>query len=471
MTGIARSMCFARFKADGSLDDTFDGPNASPGNGKFTFLVNAISNEVKALVIQPDQKIVALGTCDNDSCLVRLNPDGSFDAEFVGPDLSGAGRFRINFGGGDHTAGAMALQSDGKIVAVGSCEIVVSSELRNRFCATRLLVDGRLDATFSGPAGAYPGDGRYVLSQIGNVATASEYARAVAIQSDDRIILAGQCPGIGGRDACLVRLNSSGTFDTSFDGPSGSGNGKVLVNFVSNGSEDGAKAIAIEPNGGILVAVECGLIEYDVCVARFTLSGQLDSGFGPQAVAGEGGRGYVSYSVAGVSFHFTEAITVQNDGKILVGANCNGVFCVLRLLSDGSPDTAFDGSLATPADGLLKFSFGSGGTRATSMALQPDGKIILAGYCDNGTNDDFCVARLNGGSSSGRNCSLDIDGDGKVTATIDSLIHARIALGLTGNAVIGGITFPANAKRNVWSGSGDNSIRKYLVTQCGMALP
>jgi uncharacterized delta-60 repeat protein len=283
--------------------------------------------------------------------------------------------------------------------------------------------------------------------------------------------LAGQCPGIGGTDACLVRLNSSGTFDTSFDGPSGSGNGKVLVNFGSNASMDGAKAIAMQPNGGILVAVECGLIEFDVCVARFTVSGQLDSGFGPQAVAGEGGRGYVKYSIAGVSFHFTEAITVQSDGKILVGANCNGVFCVLRLLSDGSPDTAFDGSLATPADGLLKLLFGSGANVATSMALQPDGKIILAGYCDNGTNDDFCIVRLNGGPSNARQCSLDIDGDGKVTATVDSLIHARIALGIVGNAVIANIGFSANAVRDQWGTNSSRDIRKHLITQCAMTLP
>jgi hypothetical protein len=99
------------------------------------------------------------------------------------------------------------------------------------------------------------------------------------------------------------------------------------------------------------------------------------------------------------------------------------------------------------------------------MVLQPDGKIILAGYCDNGTNDDFCIARVNGGSSSGRNCSLDIDGDGQITATIDSLIHSRIALGITGNAVIGGVTFTANATRNSWS-----EIRTFLLAQCGMAI-
>jgi uncharacterized delta-60 repeat protein len=75
-TGVARSMCFVRFNVDGTLDNTFDGPNTTAGDGKFTFLVNAFSNEVRALVVQPDQKILALGTCDNKFCLARLNPDG-----------------------------------------------------------------------------------------------------------------------------------------------------------------------------------------------------------------------------------------------------------------------------------------------------------------------------------------------------------------------------------------------------------
>lgn len=58
-----------------------------------------------------------------------------------------------------------------------------------------------------------------------------------------------------------------------------------------------------------------------------------------------------------------------------------------------------------------------------------------------------------------------------MTATIDALIMTRVMLGVTGSAVIAGISFPANAVRNVWGGNGSNDIRKYLITQCGMVLP
>ena len=90
---------------------------------------------------------------------------------------------------------------------------------------------------------------------------------------------------------------------------------------------------------------------------------------------------------------------------------------------------------------------------------------MVAGYSSNGANDDFCLARYEGGPFDARNCSLDIDGDGRVLATTDMLIGTRVALGITGNAVIGGITFAPTATRNAWP-----LIRDFLVTQCGMSL-
>ena len=71
-----------------------------------------------------------------------------------------------------------------------------------------------------------------------------------------------------------------------------------------------------------------------------------------------------------------------------------------------------------------------------------------------------------GGPFSAPSCSLDRDGDTQVFATTGSLIHARIALGIRGNAVVAGITFPINAQRKTWA-----QIRGHLVSQCGMTLP
>ena len=131
---------------------------------------------------------------------------------------------------------------------------------------------------------------------------------------------------------------------------------------------------------------------------------------------------------------------------------------------------------ATPGvPGSLDTNFGSGGSTITpigasfsrieSVTVQPDGKIVAAGYCAQGNSGDFCVARYEGGPSGAQFCSLDIDGDGRVNATTDTLIVNRIALGINTSAAINGINFPATATRNTWP-----LIRDYLVSQCGMSL-
>ena len=130
-------------------------------------------------------------------------------------------------------------------------------------------------------------------------------------------------------------------------------------------------------------------------------------------------------------------------------------------------------------DGTVDQSFASNGIGTTGfaagnvdygfgVAIQPDGKILQVGACYGPAA--FCVARYEGGAFGARNCSLDFDGDGRVLATTDMLIGTRIALGMTGVAVINGITFAANAARDEWGTNSSRDIRKYLVTQCGMSL-
>ena len=131
-------------------------------------------------------------------------------------------------------------------------------------------------------------------------------------------------------------------------------------------------------------------------------------------------------------------------------------FCVARYNADGSIDTSFDG------DGSVVTAVSGGNNFGISVALQRDGKIVVVGECWNGTNNDFCVVRDEGV----RSCSLDIDGDGQVLVLTDSLINARVALGVSGAAETNGITFPVAAKRTTWA-----TIRPYLVSQCGLSLP
>lgn len=464
---ISTSVCLARLNPDGTLDTTFDGPGTSPGNGKFQFSMVTIGSAANAVAVQPDGKIVVLGTCAGKFCLARLNDNGSFDPSFVGPDGTGAGRFQITIGTATDIASTLKLQADGKIVAVGSCDDGTGGDI-TRYCAARLNADGSFDAAFDGPTGALPGNGRFLIPQIGTT-NVSETARAVVVQADGRIVIVGSCFTTYVA-FCIARLNaSSGSYDTSFDGPSGSGNGRIALT-LDIATFDNAYAVAVQPDGKIVMAGECGFGLGSFCVARINVNGTMDDDFAAAGI------GYVSFTIgSNPSFHTATAVALQPDGKIVVAGQCLGnsvrVFCAARLNSDGSFDLSFDGPNVAAGDGRFQVTVGNNQNYVTAMAIQPDGKIVIAGYCDNGSNDDFCVARLNGGPFPARQCSLDIDGDGKVLATTDALIHARVALGVTGSAVINGITFPAGATRTTWGNNTAADIRRFLVTQCGMNLP
>ncbi len=459
--GSNSDFCIARFDAEGTLDASFDGP-AGTGNGKFLLPIGAGDDFANALALQPDGKIVIAGACNNvgyDFCVARLNPDGTLDATFDGPLGNGNGAFLLPIGSSADQLNAVALQSDGKIVLAGHCSVLSGTA----FCVARLHPDGSLDTSFDGPSGA--GNGRFVLPLIG---TTNDTASALLIQPDGKIVLAGRCSNGGNDDFCMARLNSDGALDVTFDGPTGFGNGKFLLTIGPY--HDAARAALLQPDGRIVVAGFCwnnsSIAVIVFCAARLHSDGSLDERFGGPVGIGNG----KFLLQIGVGDDRVNAVAFQSDGKIVLVGHCynsdgsNDDFCLARLHIDGSLDASFDGP-SGGSNGAFPLPIGAAGDYAAAVALQPDGRIVVAGYCSNGSNNDFCVARLNGGPSIASQCGFDIDGDGSVRATTDMLIGTRVALGMTGSAVIGGIMFPANATRNTWP-----LIRNYLVTQCGMTL-
>jgi uncharacterized delta-60 repeat protein len=416
--------CAARYNANGSLDSSFGSA------GKIMTSVAAGNDSLRAAAIQSDGKIVLAGGCQVSGlfvfCMVRYNSGGTaLDSGF-----GSNGRVFTSMSSGDDRARAIAVQPDGKIVLAGTCNIAVQPV----FCAARYNSDGSLDSSFDG-------NGK-VSTLIGSEASAN----AMALQPNGRLILAGECTNSGQRDFCVARYNTNGSLDTSFNG-----NGLLATDIV--GGIDGANAVAIQADGKIVVAGHCAApaAVSNFCAARYASDGSLDSSFA--------GNGLVTTSFAngGSEAH---GVAIQPDGKVLLGGSCGVVFCALRYNSDGGLDNTF------AVDGRVSTQVNLGFERANAIALQNDGRIHLAGRCSNGSNYDFCIVRYDGGPFGAQNCKLDIDGDGKVLATTDMLIATRVALGVTGNAAIGGVVFPANATRNTWS-----EIRSYLVTHCGMNLP
>ncbi|MCC7306375.1 MAG: PxKF domain-containing protein [Acidobacteria bacterium] len=362
--------CFS----SGSLDPTFD------TDGKVTTSIASGNDFGQAVAIQADGKIVVAGYASNgtndDLAVARYNTDGSPDTTF-----SGDGKVTTPILGFDQ-AYSVAIQPDGKIVAAGAS----GSSSNLDFAIVRYNSDGSLDTTFDG-------DGK-VTTPIGS---SFDGAYSVAIQPDGKIVAAGYTDNAFDTDFAIARYNSDGSPDTTFDG-----DGKVVTAFGT--SFDGAYAVAIQADGKIVAAgTSMNGAEFDFALVRYNSNGSLDPSFDTD--------GKVTTSVV-TSSDQARSVTIQSDSRIVAaGYSFNGTntdFAVVRYNSNGSLDTSFsgDGKVTTDVLGFDDF--------ALSIAVQPDGKILTAGYSDNGSDQDFSALRYNA------NGSLDasFDADGKVTTQV-----------------------------------------------------
>lgn len=340
--------------APGDLDPTFS------GDGK---AVTGFADDDRAhdVAVQADGKIVSVGSSADYSltegrfALTRHNADGTPDPTFgedglvttpinnMDPDLQWS------------EAQAVALQPDGRIVVVGSSWR--GWENCCWFTVARYNTDGTLDASFG------DGDGR-VFTDFGG----PDEARDVAVQPDGRIVVAGTS---GGRVA-LARYNADGSPDTAFGG----GDGSVTTDPAPNLDEGGdGSALALQPDGKILVGGQVGTTRFDFVVLRYTASGTLDTAFSGDGIERTDFGDYES----------VHGLAVQPDGKIVAAGGSGGRFALARYQPGGALDTGFDG------DGRVLTSGGGG---ASGLALQPgDGRIVVAG--SNGPGGDFAVLRYN----------------------------------------------------------------------------
>ncbi len=353
------------------------GLDTSFGTGGWTQVNFGDTDQAEAVLVQPDGKIVLAGTWDGglaDFAVLRLNSNGTPDTTF-----SGNGLANLTFGaptfGGVERAFAVARQSDGKLVVVGVTD--AGGGVANNFGIARLDVDGSLDPTFSG-------DGKLTVD-FGF----DDAAHAVAIQADGRIVVAGQSAS----DVALVRLLADGTLDTSFN-PTATpspenGNGRLRVALAGT---DVARAVAVQADGAIVLAgATQGVGTRDFAVVRVLANGTLDPSFDADG-----------WTTVDFTWEETaEALILLPDGRILVGGSADGGssdFAVARLLPSGALDPTFN-PLVTPStsngSGRSRLSFGAADF-LTAMALQADGRIVLAGYTNAGSGpvQQVAVARL-----------------------------------------------------------------------------
>ncbi|MCB0405433.1 MAG: choice-of-anchor D domain-containing protein [Bdellovibrionales bacterium] len=385
----------------GDLDTSFSGD----GMAVSSYGPNDVLNGV---AVQQSGKLVVAGATrlsssyDYDIALIRYNSDGSVDTSFGSNGLT-----RTDIRGGDDAAYAVALQSSGKIIVVGYSKNQYGNN--QAMAIVRYTSNGVLDTSFGG------GDG-VVLHQFSY--DNNDTANAVVIDSSDRIVVVGKA----GTNWIFSRYTSSGSADTSF-GTTGSLSLSGLATYHSGLS------VAIQSNGKIVAAgyaAESNFTVAGIVLVRLNSNGSADTSFD-----GDG----VKTTALSSGFDMARSIALQSDGKIVVaGTTYNSTsgefdFAVLRYTSSGQLDSSFD------ADGIKTFSTADSGNHiAESVRVDSNGKIVVAGYTDGSSDDVFVVARLNTDGSldsdfgtdgvaslnNGRAHGMALQSDGKIVAVGES---------------------------------------------------
>ncbi|HZV06503.1 MAG TPA: delta-60 repeat domain-containing protein [Gemmataceae bacterium] len=407
----------------GALDPTFG------SGGLVTSSFSSAGEQANSLVIQPDGKIVAAGYTrtgtGSDFLVARYNPDGSLDSSFgTGGDTS------TDFARGDDAAEAVALQPNtgGKILVAGYAH---EKHTNADFALARYTANGTLDTTFGN-------NGKVVTDFAGS----ADGVEGMAVQSDGKIVVAGNATTASGIYLALARYNANGSLDTTF----GSG-GKVLTTIPIPGG--GRAAVTIQGDGKIVVVrgTTLGGTNSNFVAARFNGDGTPDTGFGS--------KGQVVTDVAGASIDYASGVALQTDGKIVaVGtAVVNNVeqFATVRYNTDGTLDAGFG------QGGEVLTSVGPyGGSDATCVAIQSDGEILVGGHAADatGTAYNFALARYNPDGSLDANYG----GAGTGTLTLVGINATALAMAIQsdGKAVLVG-----NAAEST-TGLSEVALARYL---------
>ncbi len=314
--------------------------------------------------------------------------NGDVDTTF---GVNGIARTGIIDGYGQSNGCKPIVQPDRKILTCGTRTTNGSTGFD--FVVARFDENGTLDPSFSF-------DG--VASIDFDNGTGSDVAGSMALQPDGRIVIVGQTHGTdaANSDFAIVRLTATGELDTDFGG----GTGKALVEFDLAGGTglDIANAVALQPDGRIVVAgsAQTGTGSA-VALVRLLADGTRDSAFNLN------GKVTFGFNVpsATVENDSASAVAIDGSGRIVVGATANyqlgtsdihSEFAAARLLANGQLDANFD------ADGKRTIAFdpGTGLSAALcfGMNLLGNGRIVLAGYANSSAsataNNDAAVVRL-----------------------------------------------------------------------------
>lgn len=381
--GTNDDFALVKYNSNGTLDDTFG------TGGIVTTNFNNSSETIDAIAVQTDGKIIVAGYTLNgsffDFALARYNSNGTPDETF-----GTGGKVTTGFSDFDDLARAIVIQADGKIVVAGEAD--------TDFAVARYNSNGTLDTTFDG-------DGR-VRTSINLFDSAYD----VAIQTDGKIVAAGEAGNGNNSDFALIRYESGGALDATFDGDG-------IVTTAIGASDEFASSLAIQTNGRIVVGgFSFNGASDDFALVRYNSNGTLDSTFGA------GGK--VTTDFGSSSNDYISALAIQSGNKAIAVGSANANFAAAAY-SLGAANCTYT-LTPTSAD----FAAG-GGTGSFTVNTQTSCSYTVV-------SNSLFVILTNGSSGSG-------------SGTVNFSVASNSNAARTGTITVEGQTFTINQALGVKS--------------------
>lgn len=391
--GTRTYVAIARCKLDGTLDAGFN------ANGKRVEVTEPTFYRATSVLATGYGLVVSgrghAGMASDTFAILKYTAAGAKDAQFNGGHVlltdvgSVAGR-----SGALAAVTTSAVQSDGKIVAVGNIDGPSDIAL------VRYTADGKLDACFGGcdarDGGCTAGcksDPAKIGRVISGLSSNVDRATGMAIDANGQILVVGYTKGaLATRgDLAVWRFNADGSRDLGFGS---SGEGATVLSVA--GRDTQGRGVAVTSAGTIVVvgasSVSGASGQADLYLARLDSTGRLDPAFGSAGTV---------LVQSDATDEDPSALALQSDGRILVAGSRSvlgdGVphFMVSRFTSDGAADGTFGDA------GTITSSIPPGAARAYDVVLQPDGRIVVAGGSDVGPGEVFATARFYGDATCG----------------------------------------------------------------------
>ena len=435
----------------GALDPTFN------GDGTVITSLGTAQSAIKTMAIQPDGKIVVAGYSGSNFALARYNTDGSLDSTFDGDGIVIDGT-NLNPAGHNEFRD-VALQADGRIVVAGfsTSSLVSDSE----FALARYNTDGSLDTTFGG-------DGLVTT----NIGIGSDVIDKLQLLADGRILVGGSNKAY----VALARYNADGSVDVSFDE-----DGKLFTTVIDVpgglGNLAGVSALLMQADGKPVavsfharqVIVVQALTFYGSDLIRYEADGTLDP-----TLDGDG-KSSINFTDQ-AQIHANSVVAgpaiLQADGKFILAVKLGYISSVFsapydwdfpadvtvlaRYNTDGSRDDTF---------ALSPIGFG-----VTGMAVQSDGKIVVAGTSPDPQTDsgraraDFALARFN--SDGQLDAAFANDGILMVPVGTGVDVAASVQVQTDGSIVVAGYTGSVSASDfALIRVSGSTGIEDFTIPQ------